>query len=267
MAPAQNPSNTEASGRRGEVTSLLRGLRLLEALANSPGGASPQSLAAATGLDRSTLQRLLRTLVHAGYAERVERGRYGIAAPALSLAVRLMDAPHLRRVTMPHLAALQRDVGEIVNLAVLSGVEVVYIARIAPRSILSINLEVGSRHPASCTSLGRAILAWLPEEQSRAVLMQSELRQFTPKTLTDPDAIMEALRVARRRGFALVDQELELGLRAIAAPVLGPNGGVIGSVDVSVSSAAMTAAELQRGIAPRLMSATAAMSADLGYAG
>lgn len=258
-------SASERPERRSEVSSLLRGITLLEALASAPGGTSPQELMSETGLDRSTLQRLLRTLVAAGYAERVERGRYGIAPGALSLAVRLMDAPHLRRTAMPHVAALQRELGEIVNFAVLSGVDIVYIARIAPRSILSIPLEVGSRQPASSTSLGRAVLASLPEEQARAVLEQSELRAYTPKTITDVEAIMESLKVARRRGYALVDQELELGLRAIAAPVLAAGGNVVGSIDVSVPSVRMSATDLQRQAAPPLLKAAAALSRELGY--
>jgi IclR family pca regulon transcriptional regulator len=267
MTAPDASSAADPPRRRGEVTSLLRGLRLLEALASVPGGTSPQDLTAKTGLDRSTLQRLLRTLVAAGYAERTGRGRYGIAPPALSLAVRLMDAPHLRRVASPHLTALQADVGEIVNFAVLSGVEIVYIARIAPRSILAINLEVGSHQPASCTSLGRAILAWMQESQARAILEQSERRPYTPKTLTDVDDIMENIRRARRRGYAIADQELELGLRAIAAPVLGAAGTVVGSMDVSVSSARMSTAQLQSDIAPRLMAQAAALSAELGSSG
>lgn len=267
MAGSNESQSAEAPARRREVSSLLRGLTLLEALASAPGGTTPQRLTEETGLDRSTLQRLLRTLVTAGYAERVERGRYGIAPGALSLAVRLMDAPHLRRVAMPHLTALHAEVGEIVNFAVLSGVEIVYIARIAPHSILSMPLEIGSRQPASCTSLGRAILSRLPEAEARLVLEQSERRAYTPKTLTDVDEILETLRTAQRRGYAVVDQELELGLRAIAAPVLGSGGRVVGSIDVSVPSARVSAAELQRNISPHLLKAAAAFSTELGYQG
>jgi IclR family transcriptional regulator, pca regulon regulatory protein len=262
-----NESPTAEAPRRREVSSLLRGLTLLEALASAPGGTTPQRLTEETGLDRSTLQRLLRTLVTAGYAERVERGRYGIAPAALSLAVRLMDAPHLRRVATPHLTALHAEVGEIVNFAVLSGVEIVYIARIAPHSILSMPLEIGSRQPASATSLGRAILSRMPEAEARMVLEQSELRAYTPKTLVEVEAIVETLRTAQRRGYALVDQELELGLRAIAAPVLGAGGRVVGSIDVSVPSVRMSAADLQRNLAPHLLETAAAFSAELGYQG
>lgn len=267
MAGDNDSRPTASPPRRREVSSLLRGLSLLEALASVPGGTTPQRLTEVTGLDRSTLQRLLRTLVTAGYAERVERGRYGIAPGALSLAVRLLDAPHLRRAAMPHLTKLHAEVGEIVNFAILSGVDIVYIARIAPHRILSMPLEIGSRQPASSTSLGRAILSQLSETEARLVLEQSDLRPLTPKTLTDVDEIMDTLRAAKRRGFAVVDQELELGLRAVAAPVVGAGGQVVGSIDVSVPSVRISAAELQRNVAPRLLEAATSFSAELGYPG
>jgi IclR family pca regulon transcriptional regulator len=251
---------------RNHVASVGRGLRLLEVLAGFPDGASPRELLTETGFDRSGQARLMRSLVAAGYVERMERGRYGISVGALRLAIRLLDAPHLRRAAMPYLRALNTEVGEIVNFAVLSGVEVVYVARIAPRSILTMNLDVGSRHPASVTSLGRAILAWKPEPEARAILEQSDLKAFTEHTQTDPEAILAALRTGRGAGYVLVDQELELGLRAIAAPVFGHDGHVVGSIDISVPAARVGVEVLRRELAPRLTQTARAMSEELGGA-
>ena len=255
----------DASPRSGDVGSLLRGLKVFEALAASPDGASPQDLLRTTDLDRSTLQRLLRTLVTAGYAERLARGRYAIATQALSLGVRLTQSHHLGRVSRPYLLELQRDVDETVNLAVLDGTEVVYAARLATGQILSMNIDIGSRLPAYCTSLGRAILAYMPSDQARAVLERSDRQQFTPKTKTDIDELMAELERIRTRGFAYTEAELELGLHSVAAPVRGAGGVVLGAINVSVPAARVTGAELRKEMAPPLLRVADAFSVDLGW--
>jgi IclR family pca regulon transcriptional regulator len=259
-----NAAHATKPARSNDVASLLRGIEVLDALARSPQGTSPQELVEETGLDRSTLQRLLRTLVSAGYADRLERGRYAVATAGLSLGVKLSQSSHLARVSRPYLVELQRSVGETVNLAVLTGTDVTYVARLATQRILSINIDVGTRLPAYCTSLGRAILAALPEDQARTILQRSELTRLTERTIVDSEAIMKRLERVRTQGFALTEAELEPGLCSVAAPVIGPGATVVGAVNISVPLARVTSALLKREMAPKLTDATRRMSAALG---
>lgn len=254
-------------GRSGDVGSLLRGLEVFDALAAAGNGASPQELVAATGLDRSTLQRLLRTLVSAGYAERLGRGRYAVGSRALRLGVRLTDSHHLGRVSRPYLLRLQAEVNETVNFAVLDGTDVVYVARLATGQFLSINIDIGTRLPAYCTSLGRAILAALPDEQARAVLERSDRAPLTPQTKVDVEELMRELGTVRKRGYAYTEAELEAGLESAAAAVRGVGGAVVGAINISVPGARVSGVQLRREMVPALLAAAADFSADLGWGG
>jgi len=263
----ENMTETDKGGRSGDVGSLLRGLQVFHALAAADNGASPQELVHATGLDRSTLQRLLRTLVSAGYAERLGRGRYAVGSQALRLGVRLTDSHHLGRVSRPYLQRLQAEVDETVNFAVLDGTDVVYVARLATGQILSINIDIGTRLPAYCTSLGRAILAALPTDQARAVLERSDRAELTPQTIVDVDEIVDELAAIRQRGYSYTEAELEQGLQSAAAAVRGVGGAVVGAINISVPGARVSGAELEREMVPALIEVAAAFSADLGWTG
>lgn len=264
MADTKAVKKSIHESNRSEVGSLLRGMAVLDALAGHPHGASPQELIGETDLDRSTLQRLLRTLVAAGYAERLSRGRYAIGTPSLSLGAKLTQGHHLARVSRSYLLELQSEVGETVNLAVLDGVDILYVSRLATGQILSINIDIGTRLPAYCTSLGRAILAFLPEDRVRSILSQSDLRNLTEGTKTTVDDILAEVNLVRQRGFALTEDELEVGLRSIAAPVLAAGGTALGAINISVPAARVSGNELTEVMAPALVRTAKELSLELG---
>jgi IclR family pca regulon transcriptional regulator len=264
-APAAAPRfGTDSSQRRNEVGSLRRGLLVLEALANAADGASPQQLIDETGLDRSVVQRLLRTLVADGYASRLGRGHYVLATRALALGAELARSNHLARVASAHLLDLQQQIGETVNLATLDGVDVVYVARFATRRLLSIHLDIGTRLPAYCTSLGRAILAYLPPEQTELILRRSECRKLTEYTKVTKRELLDEINAVAERGYALTSEELELGMRSAAAPVFASGGVVLGAINVSVPTARVDAASLEKDLVPPLLDVTRSLSLALG---
>jgi IclR family pca regulon transcriptional regulator len=257
-------SDSTDGDRPYELASLVAGLEILERLSHSPIGASPNELIEATGFERSRVARTLRTLVAAGYVERRRRGLYSVAPRSVALGARLGNASHLRQVAEPYLMALQTVVHETVNLAVLDGKDVIYLARHATARILAINLQVGSRLPAYCTSLGRAILAYLPAEQTRIILEQSDRRSLTDRTIIDVEQLVAHIEGVRQRGYAVTDGELEQGLRSAAAPVFTAENYVVGAVNVSVPSPRVSLDALRDEIVPALLRCTSELSRALG---
>lgn len=253
--------------RRSDVASLLRGLTVLEALSRASASSTPQEICDGTALDRSTVQRLLRTLAGAGYVDRIGHGKYAVGARAVMLGMNFMRSERLGTVATPVLQELQHDIGETVNLAVLDGGEVVYIARIATNQILAVNLEIGSRLPISCTSLGRAILAFLPPAEARQQLEASDRTKRTAKTIVSIEEIERKLAVIAERGFAVTDEELEWGLRSAAAPVFDARGNPIAAINVSVPAARVAVETLEQRIGPRLVQAGDQLSRTLGWDG
>jgi IclR family pca regulon transcriptional regulator len=146
---------------------------------------------------------------------------------------------------------------ESCSAAVLSGRDVVYVARIPGRHILSVGLHVGTRLPAYCTSMGRVLLSGLAPEESTALLSASDIRALTPKTITDRSLLAKAIGEAGESGYAIVDEELELGLRSIAVPLHDRSGAVVAAINVSTQSARMSVDEMRSGFLPLLMNAAA----------
>lgn len=249
---------------RAFVRSLEKGLNLLSLFTPARPRWTLTELAAALNENKASVYRFAQTLEDLGYLVRDDRKRYALAPRVLGLAGAYHAASPLAGVAEPHLERLSRDTGESASLAVLHGTEVVYVARCAAERILSQRLEVGSRLPAHCTAMGKALLAELPWD---AVLKRYPhgLQRFTAHTITEPDGFRRALERVRAQGFAVNDQELELGLRSVAAPVRDETGRAVAAVNVSASTGRVSFSELERGIAPRLVDAAAAISASLGW--
>src|SRR5579872_4621406 len=175
---------SEEPTARTPVASLAKGLLVLESLAAGETRGSLAELMKCTGYDRATVHRILRSFMDAGYVERSGRGEYVVSTRTYLLGVHLTHAHNLVRVAQPELRSLRDGINETVNLAVLSGPDIVYLVRMAVGRILSLNIDVGSRLPAFCASLGRAMLAFLPPAEAVALLQQSDRRAFTPNTRT-----------------------------------------------------------------------------------
>ncbi len=248
---------------RDRLRSLERGLAVLRAFdADRPSGTVAE-LAAATGLARPTVRRILLTLQGVGYVEN-SGSRWRLTPRVLSIGEHYSASNTVIEVAQPHLLRLAEQTGESASLAALDGTEVVYIARVPVRRIMSINIAVGTRVPAHATSMGRALLAWAPPETIRRVI-EAGLPSLTPHTVTDPAALRSDLRTVRERGWSVVAEELEAGLISVSAPVRDRSGTVIAALASSSSTGRSTRDSLEADVVPRLVATADQISADLGH--
>ncbi|WP_159588539.1 IclR family transcriptional regulator domain-containing protein [Chelativorans xinjiangense] len=243
-------------GARDLVGSLAKGLGVVEILAGAPSGLRLTEVAEAAGLTRAGARRLLLTLVAEGYA-RQEGRHFLLSAKLLSLTRAWLGGSSLWAYAEPIMREVSQALGESCSAAVLEGEDVVYVARVAGRRIVSVSLAVGARLPAYCTSMGRVLLSDLDPAELARFLEKATIRANTPKTVTDRQALAARVAEVRREGYAIVDEELELGLRSIAVPVRARTGVIVAALNVSTQSARFSCEEMRQTILPPLIEAAA----------
>lgn len=237
---------------RDLVGGLERGLAVIEAFDAARPRMSLSDVAAATGLTRASARRYLLTLTKLGYAD-FDGKFFSLTPRVLRLGYAYLSSTALPARIQPFLERLSEETGESCSAAALDGGDVVYVARSATRRIMSIGLGVGSRLPAYCTSLGRAMLSAKDDAEIDAYLRTAELRALTPKTKIDPAALRAAVMEARAKGYALIDEELELGLRSLAVPIFDGAGRAVCAVNIGVQASRMTAEQLVEALLPALL--------------
>jgi IclR family transcriptional regulator, pca regulon regulatory protein len=247
---------------RDYIQSLERGFAVLLAFDDRLPSPTLAELASVTGLSRPAVRRILLTLRRLGYVAG-DGGRWWLTPRVLSIGQHYSAANAMIELAQPHLLELAERTGESASLAALDDTEVVYIARVPVRRIMSINVSVGTRVPAYATSMGRALLAWAPPERVERVITESGLRARTRHTVTDPDRFRSALGEVRRRGWALVAEELEEGLLSVSAPVRDRTGAVVAALASSTSSGRSTTARLEAEVVPLLLDTAGRIGADL----
>jgi IclR family transcriptional regulator, pca regulon regulatory protein len=233
------------------VLSLARGLEVIETFEGHTEGQSVADVARRTGLSRAAVRRLLMTLEQLGYAEYTGRV-YRLKTRVLKLGFSYLTSNSLPAIAQPILEQVTEAVHESSSLSVLEGDEIVYLARSSAKRVMSVGLSVGSRLPAYCTSMGRVLLAALPDKDLTAYLDRVELRALTPKTVTDKGLVYEMIRRVQAQGFALADEELELGLRSIAVPVRNRMDRVVAAINIGVHAARVSAGEMIERMLPML---------------
>lgn len=258
-----NMESTERRHDRDLVGSLERGLGVLEILAAHPGGLTLTETAAEADLTRAAARRLLLTLVATGYATQDGR-KFRLSPRLVTMARTWLDGSSLWTLAEPIMRNVSAKLGESCSAAVLSGEDVVYVARVEGRAILRVSLEVGAHLPAYCTSMGRVLLSSLPPERLNEFLARATIVKRTPKTLADAKEIAAAVEKARAEGFAIVDEELELGLRSIAVPIRGRAGQIIAAINVSTQTARFSVEEMRSIILPLLNEARSAIEEMAG---
>lgn len=235
---------------------LAKGLAVIETFGTDRPRQSISDVAAASGLDRATARRCLLTLVHEGYAD--WDGKFFTLTPrVLRLGTACLASMPMPAIVQPALDALSDRIGESTSVSILDGAEIVYVARAAQRKVMSISLMPGSRLPAYCTSMGRVLLAALPEAEARARIGVAALPARTARTLTDPAAILAEVARVREQGFALIDQEVEIGLRSVAVPLVNARGQVIAALNVGLAAGPESLARLAARLVPELQAVAA----------
>ncbi|MCW5720601.1 MAG: helix-turn-helix domain-containing protein [Devosia sp.] len=237
---------------------LAKGLLAIETFTAERPRQSIAEVSAASGLDRATARRCLLTLAHLGYAD--YDGKYFTLTPrVLRLGTACLATMPLPQLVQPLLDELSDRLGESTSVSILDGADIVYVARAAQRKVMSIALMPGSRLPAFCTSMGRVMLAALPAEAARAVLQSGPLLARTAHTKTDIAALLAELVRVRENGFALIDQEVELGLRSIAVPLFNARGSVVAALNLGIAAGQVGFDEL----APKFLAPLRGVQAEI----
>jgi IclR family pca regulon transcriptional regulator len=269
-APHGSPAAAAAEPQDGHnrggdpdfMTSLARGLHVIRAFSGVDRRLTIADVSRATGLTRAVVRRCLYTLRELGYAATDGR-TYSLQPRILNLGYAYLSTAPVPIAAQPVLEQLSDQLGEATSVAVLDDGAVVYVARAATRRIMAVTLGVGSRLPAYCTALGRVLLASMPPEQMARELSRVEFTAHTRFTVTSRPHIEEILAAARTEGFAVNDQELEIGLRAIAVPVRNVVGATVAAMNVSAQASRVTRRELIEKALPLLQAAAERLGSQL----
>jgi IclR family pca regulon transcriptional regulator len=257
------PADGEVAADPNFMTSLARGLAVIRAFSDREPRLSIAEVARATGLSRAAARRCLYTLEQLGYAGSDGRGFF-LKPKVLALGHAFLSGRSLAAVIQPSLERVSEALHESCTGAVLDEDEIVYIARAATKRIMSVGLSIGSRLPAYCTSLGRVLLAHLPQAERDRYFAQLNAETLTERTVTDPLALRRIVEQTRTRGFALVDQELEIGLRSISIPLRNPAGQVVAAMNVSTQAQRVSRREMESRFMPLMRAAAEELVPALG---
>lgn len=261
-------SNTRRRPRTPEpspnfVQSLARGLSVIEAMGSSPGPMTLSQAAAATGLSRAAARRLLLTLEELGYVSASGRN-FSLTPRVLGLGYSYLASLPLTQVVQPPMERLVEAVHESCSVSVLDGHEIVYVARVPTKRIVTVNLSVGARLPAYVTSMGRVLLAALEPCDLDAYFAGVEPAAHTGRTVVGQVELRRILAQVARQGWALVDQEFTEGVRSMAVPLHDRSGRVVAAMNVS-SASRTSRAQFQKDVLPPLMAAAAEIDAALRH--
>jgi IclR family pca regulon transcriptional regulator len=223
---------------------------------------SLSEVARATGLTRAAARRFLLTLVKLGYV-RSDGREFSLRPRVLELGYAYLSGLALPEVAEPHLDELSAKLRESSSISVLDGHHIVYVARVATKRIMTVAISVGTRFPAFAASMGRVLLAALSPEELDKYLAEATFEAFTERTVTDPDQLREIVREVGRQGYSIVDQELEDGLRAIAAPIRDSSGAVTAAINVSAHASRHTPEAMLTQLLPELLNTARLIEADL----
>jgi IclR family transcriptional regulator, pca regulon regulatory protein len=245
------------------VQSLARGIAVLRSFSAAAPRQTLADVARATDLTRATARRLLLTLVDLGYA-RTDGKHFELTPRVLDIGYSFLASLNLNEIVQPYLEALSEQLGESTSVSVLDDTDIVYIARVPTKRIMTVAIGLGSRFPAYQTSMGRVLLADLDDDQIADVFGRSRRESATDHTVRDLDGLLAAVRKVRDRGWSMVDQELELGVRSIAAPIHNATGCTVAAVNVSTQVGRTDLDVLVDDFVPALLSTSAQIDAALG---
>jgi IclR family pca regulon transcriptional regulator len=254
----------------GTSQSLERGLAILSAFDSDRPLIGVSELSRELELSRSTAHRYIATLAQLGYLQQdPDSKRYRLGPKVLDLGFSAINSMDVREISAPHLRRLSDETGHTVNLAILDGTDVVYIERCRTaqpgQREIDLNLHVGARLPAYCTALGKAILAFLPEERREEIIARIEFTPRGPNTITDPQAFREELERIRIAGISVNDEELAYGLRSIAAPIRAHSGEVLAALNLAVHRTMVSMDELIARFGPAVTQTASDISLGMGH--
>ncbi|MET7983064.1 MULTISPECIES: IclR family transcriptional regulator C-terminal domain-containing protein [unclassified Streptomyces] len=248
------------------VRSFERGLAVIRVFGPDRPELTLSEVARGCDLTRAAARRFLLTLVDLGYV-RTDGRVFRLTPRVLELGYAYLSGFTLPEIARPHLEQLVSRIGESSSLCVLDGDDIVYVARVPTRRIMTATITVGTRFPAHATSVGRVILAHLTDEEIDTRLKRAELRPLTAHTIVSPDLLRAELVRVRNQGYAVVEQELEEGLRSVAAPVRDRDGAVVAAANIPVAAGRNSVESVLRDLLPHLLETVARIERDLAVTG
>jgi IclR family pca regulon transcriptional regulator len=253
---AASPAAVEDSGGDPNfMTSLARGLAVMRAFSQQRKKLSIAQISHQTGIPRAAVRRCLHTLARLGYVTIDERD-FALSPKILTLGHAYLSSTPLSASAQPFLDRVTGAVHESCSVTILEEDEILYVARSAATSrIMSVDLSIGSRLPAYCTSMGRVLLASLPPAELAAYFGRVKLRPFTQFTLTSRDKLTKAVESVREHGYSIVDQELEIGLRSIAVPVNDASGKTVAAINIGAQASRASSRQMEQQFLPHLQAA------------
>jgi IclR family pca regulon transcriptional regulator len=264
-AVKQTPASTldPFAGDPNFMTSLARGLLVIQSFTPQHPQMTISQLSVKTGLSRAAVRRCLYTLTKLGFAGADDGSRYSLSPRMLTLSNSYSSSNPLTTAAQPILERMSAAYRESFSVGTLDGDDILYVARTTVQRVMAVDLQIGSRLPAYCTSMGRVLLAYLPAEQLEQYLARVVLTPHTSRTVNSVEKLALILRNVRRNGYALVDQEYEVGLRSLAVPVHAPSGRVVATINLSGSAPRMPVYDMQTRYLPVLRSAATELGAFL----
>lgn len=246
---------------RDFIQSLERGLAVINTFSRDRQTQTLSEVAQEAGLTRATARRILLTLGELGYVRQNGRG-FALTPRVLDLGYSFLSSFRVVELAQEPMERLVDEVKESSSMSILDDTEIVYVARVPTTRIMTIALALGSRLPVYPTSMGRVLLAGLSDDEVSDYLAKTDLRSLTPHTITDPSELREKLEEVSAQGFALVDQELEEGVRSIAAPITNSRGDVIAAMNISCHASRVTVGRMKSEFKPRLIATAEEISSS-----
>ena len=256
------PARAAPARRTDFVQSLDRGLAVIRCFSSEHPSLTLSEVAERTGLTRAAARRFLLTLQELGYVGSSGR-QFSLRPRVLALGYAYLSSFSVSQIAQPHLEDLAEELHESCSVSVLDGDDLVYVARASANRIMTIALTVGTRLPPYPTSMGRVLLAHLPEAELEAYLSRTELRKLTERTVVDPAELRAILATVRSQGWAAVDQELEAGVRSIAVPIQDGSGKVVAAINASAHAARVPMRTLEKEFLPRLLDSARQIDSEL----
>jgi DNA-binding IclR family transcriptional regulator len=260
---AAAPASRDASSERSSlfIGSTEKTFRVLHAFDGASRHMTLADIAKASALDRSATQRIVYTLEALGYLSRVPETRnYRLTTKVLQFSYNYIRANELVDKASPYLLDISRHLGETTNLQEIDGNEIVFVARFPGRHLFNVDIALGARLPALFTASGTAILSRLPEKQLKAIVAQTLLDPMTPYTEIDPKKLLERIRQASRRGYAIIENETVLGDISVAAPITDHGGAAVAAINISVPTTRWTVERVEAELAKHVQVAATSIS-------
>ncbi|NMB11578.1 MAG: IclR family transcriptional regulator [Firmicutes bacterium] len=261
---SQNGETAE-KGRTSTVVSVQRALSILNCLGESEEMLGVTEMSRILGLHKSTVSRLAATLAQNGYVSQdPETAKYRLGMRLVGLGTRVLEQIDLRGIARPYLEQLMGLTEETVHLGILDVNQVVYVDKIESTQVLTMKSRVGSKVPVHCTALGKVLLASLSREELKEIIFSCSFDRYTPNTMTNVGEFEKQIGWVREQGYAIDDEEHELGIRCVAAPIMDHSGGVIAAISVSGPTIRVTRERLELFI-PNVLAVSRKISRALGY--